>query len=84
MTAIQSALTGMQNAETQLDTSANQIANLPFPAIPANSSAPQPQDNVSLSTAAVNLLQARDDFAANAKVAKVADEVQQSTLSILA
>jgi len=82
MTAIQSALTGMQNAETQLDTCASQIANLPFPAMPSNSSAPQ--DNVSLSTAAVNLLQARDDFAANAKVAHVADQVQQTTLSILA
>ncbi|MGD0616302.1 MAG: flagellar basal body rod C-terminal domain-containing protein [Bryobacteraceae bacterium] len=84
MTAIQSALSGMQSAESQLDTSASQIANLPFPAMPGNSSAPPPQDNVSLSTAAVNLLQARDDFAANAKVAKVADEVQQSTMSILA
>ena len=77
MTAIQSALTGMNEAESQLDSTASRIARLPFP----NTA---PQDTVDLSQEMVNLIQSRNDFAGNTKVAQTADEIQQSTLSILA
>jgi len=77
--AMQSALDGMQSAETQLDTAATRIASYPFAVPPANSG-----DTVDLSTDMVTLLQARDNFAADTKVAQVADEIQQSTISMLA
>jgi len=77
--AMQSALDGMQAAESQLDTTANRIAHYPFALPPANTG-----DTVDLSTDMVNLIQARDNFAADASVAKVADEIQQSTISMLA
>jgi len=76
MTAIQNALAGMQDAESRLDTTASHIARIPF----ANSA----QDTVDLSSEMVNLLEARTNFEANTKVVHVANEVQQSTLSILA
>lgn len=78
MSAIQSALEGMHQAETQLDQTAGRIARLPFsPATPQT-------DTVDLSTDMVNLLEARNNFAANTKVVHVADEIQKSTISILA
>ncbi|MGA2185996.1 MAG: flagellar basal body rod C-terminal domain-containing protein [Bryobacteraceae bacterium] len=81
MTAIQSALEGMLKAETQLDTTASRIANLPFPTVPASQN--PPQDIVDLSAEMVSLLETRNNFAANVKVAHVADDIQKSTLSIL-
>jgi flagellar hook protein FlgE len=66
----------MHEAESQLDTTASHIARIPF----SNSA----QDTVDLSSEMVNLLEARTNFAANTKVVHVADEIQQSTLSILA
>jgi len=81
MTAIQSALSGMQSADSQLDATASLIANSAFPTVP---DAPNPpQDRVDLSTDMVNLLQARTNFAADVKVAHVADEIQKSTISML-
>jgi len=77
--AMQAALSGMNAAETQLDTAATRIANYPFAVPPADSG-----DIVDLSTDMVNLLQARDNFAADVKTAQVADEIQQSTISMLA
>jgi flagellar hook protein FlgE len=65
----------MNTAETQLNTTASHIANLP--------SAASPQDTVDLSTNMVNLLESSINFAASAKVVHVADEMQQSTLSML-
>jgi flagellar hook protein FlgE len=79
ISAMQSALDGMQTAETQLDTTAARIANYPFGVPPANSG-----DTVDLSTDMVNLLQAGDNFAADTKAAQVDDEMQQSTISMLA
>lgn len=76
MTAIQSALAGMQEADSQVDQTASHIARIPF----ANTA----RDTVDLSSEMVNLLEARTNFAANTKVVHVADEIQQSTLSILA
>ena len=81
-TAIDSALEGMHNAETQLNTTASNIANFAFPAMP--SSPNSPQDTVSLSTDMVNLLESSINFAASANVVHVADQMQKSTLSILA
>ena len=77
MTAIQSALAGMQEADRQVDTTASRLARLPF-------SNTAPQDTIDLSAEMVNLLQARDNFAANAKVVHVADSIQQNMLNILA
>jgi flagellar hook protein FlgE len=75
MTAIQSAIGGMNQAETQLNTTAVHIANL---------ATNPPQDSVDLSTDMVNLLESSLNFAASASVVHVADQMQQSTLSILA
>ncbi len=81
MTAIQSALSGMQSADSQLDATASRIANSAFPTVPG---APNPpQDKLDLSTDMVSLMQSRNDFAANAKVAHVADEIQRSTISMM-
>ena len=77
--AMQSALEGMQASETQLDTTAARIASYPFAVPPANTG-----DTLDLSTDMVNLLQARDNFAADVKVAQTADEMQESTISMLA
>jgi len=41
-------------------------------------------DSVSLSTDAVSLLQAKNDFAANINVLKVADEIVKSTIDLVA
>jgi flagellar hook protein FlgE len=80
MTAIQSALTGMQQADSQLDATASRIANSPFPTVPG---AQNPQDLLDLSSEMVSLMQARTDFSANTKVVHVADEMHKSTLSML-
>jgi flagellar hook protein FlgE len=81
MTAIQSALTGMHQAESQIDATASRIANSPFPNVPGAQN--PPQDQLDLSTDMVNLLQSRSNFAADVKVAHVADDIQKSTISIL-
>ena len=85
MSAIQSALSGMHAAETQLNRTASNIARLPASASAAkDGDGDSDGDTVDLSADMVNLLQARNDFAANAKVAHVADQIQQSTINILA
>ncbi|MGA3028065.1 MAG: flagellar basal body rod C-terminal domain-containing protein [Bryobacteraceae bacterium] len=81
MNAIQSALEGMNNAATQLDATASRIANLPSATSPASGN--PPQDTVNLSTNMVSLLESSINFAASAKVVHVADQMQQSTLSML-
>ena len=81
MTAIQSALSGMQSADSQLDATASRIANSAFPTVPETPN--PPQDRVDLSTDMVNLLQARSNFAADVKVAHVADDIQKATISML-
>jgi flagellar hook protein FlgE len=69
------ALQGLQQALGQLDKSAGRIARFPAQA---------PSDEVSLSDEMVSLLQARQDFEANLRVAKTADELQRQTLDMLA
>ncbi len=82
MTAIQSALTGMHSSESQIDAIASRIANSAFPSVPGSKD--PPQDRLDLSTDMVNLLQTRNNFAADVKVARTADQMQKSTISILA
>ena len=68
-------LGGMQRAEDRVNSAAQRIASAPFQ---------PPGDSADLSTEAVGLLDARNAFAANVKVAHVADEMARSTLDILA
>jgi len=65
----------MQNAETSFDSAARRLSQQP---------APQPQDTTSLSDSAVALVQSKNDFAANTKVAHVADQMTRTTLNMLA
>jgi hypothetical protein len=71
------ALGGLQQAENQLNRTASLLARSPFFTGP-------PQDEVSLSDAAVSLLEAKNSYLANPDSIKVADEMQKSTLSLLA
>ena len=68
MIALNTALDGMQRAETSFNRAAARIA--------------QPIDN--LSSEVVDLMQSKNDFEANLKVAGVADEMTKSTLDLLA
>jgi hypothetical protein len=71
------ALGGLQQTEDQANHTASLLARSPF-------STGAPQDQVSLSDAAVSLLTARNSFDANLDSIKVADEMQKSTLSLVA
>lgn len=72
MIAFDTALQGMQSAETGVNRAAARIAMAP-----AN-----PQEN--LPTDVVDLMQSRNDFQANLKVAKVTDDMTKATLDLLA
>jgi flagellar hook protein FlgE len=67
------ALTGMDMATTKLQSAANRIAG-----------AADPQDSVDLSAEMVALLEARNEFAVNARVVHTADQMQANLLDILA
>jgi hypothetical protein len=67
----------MQQAEDQVDRTASLLARSPFFVGPL-------QDQVSLSDTAVSLLAAKTSFDANLDGFKVADEMQKSTLSMVA
>ena len=75
MQAISSALGGLHRAETLLNQTASQLAQSPFAA---------PEDQISLSDAAVALIEARSSYQANLNSIKVADQMQKSTLSLIA
>jgi len=75
MIALDTALQGMQNAESSFDSAARRISQQP---------APQPEDTTSLSDNAVALAQSRNGFAADTKVAHVADQMTKATLNMLA
>lgn len=74
MSAIFSALAGMQAAEQKLSQAAARIAQ--WPGVP-------PADTVDLSAEAVALIEARNENAANVSVARTADQVDRATLSLL-
>ncbi len=74
MSAIYSALAGMANANQRLQTAARQIAKWAFS---------QQPDTVDLSAQAVELIQARNENAANVKVAQTAEQMDRTTLDLI-
>jgi flagellar hook protein FlgE len=70
------ALGGLQQAEDQVNRTASLLARSPF-------STGAPQDEVSLSDAAVSLIEAKNSYSANLDSIKVADEMQKSALSLV-
>jgi flagellar basal body rod protein FlgG len=68
--AATTALRGIEQAQNRVDTAARHIATAGA------------ADAVDLSTEAVALIQARDDFGANIAVLKTADDLQKSLLSL--
>jgi flagellar hook protein FlgE len=73
------SLQGMQRAETQLNQSAQNIAQWPST---STTSAPQ-SDTVDLSAQAVALIQAKNSFEANTAAFKVGDEMTQALLNAI-
>ncbi len=67
------ARAGMNAAEERFEKAATGIATAPAPA-----------DTVSLSGPAVALLSAKNEFQADTRLARVADEMQRSALNMLA
>ncbi|HUA59154.1 MAG TPA: hypothetical protein VML19_10395 [Verrucomicrobiae bacterium] len=70
MISLNTALDGMQQAETSFNRAANKIAT--------------PSPNDSLPTDVVDLNQAKSDFEANVKTAEVYDDMVKETLNLLA
>jgi flagellar hook-associated protein FlgK len=66
------ALAGMYTAQTKLEHAATCIAHVS-----------DAEDHVDLSAEFVTLMESRNDFAANLKVLKTADQIEQSVLGIL-
>jgi len=76
MLGFTTALKGLANSEAQFNQAAQQIAKAPVAAAAG-------QDTVDLSTAAVAMLQAKNNFDANTKVIKIGDEMQQYLLNAI-
>jgi len=70
MIAMNTALEGIQRAETGFNRAAANIAT--------------PTPSESMPSDVVDLLQSRNDFEANLRVIEVSDQMTQSTLSLLA
>ncbi len=70
--AATAALSGLQQAESRVNAIAGKIA------VSDNNN-----DSVDLSTQAVALIQAREDFSANIGTLKVVDEMQKSLFDLL-
>jgi flagellar hook protein FlgE len=73
------ALQGLQQANDQLNSAANEIAS-PGAISPTGANS----DTVDLSAAVVALLSAKSVYEANLGTVKVADEVQQATINLIA
>ena len=73
------ALQGLEQAQVQLDNSAKRLAS-----IGATSPSGAVVDDVSLSQEAVSMLSSKNEFAMNINVLKIADEMQKSTINLLA
>jgi len=69
--ALSSALEGMSRAETQLNKAATDIARAPG------------SDIVDLSASTVALMESRNNFEANTKVFKVADDMSKVLLNVV-
>ena len=68
------ALSGMGNAQSTLEKTAERIAG----------GSKTAQDSVELTTEAVGMLAARDEFQLNARVFQMADDMQKKVINILA
>lgn len=71
MIGFNTSLEGLSRSEAQFNQAAQQIALAPV----------APEDTVSLSDAAVQLIQAKNNFDANTKAIKVEDQMTQSLLN---
>jgi len=76
MTGLMSPLNGILNSMQQFNQAASDIARAPL----AGSGG---QDMVSLSTAAVAMIQSKNNFEANIKALKVEDEKNQTLLNVV-
>ncbi len=74
------ALGGMQIAQSSFERTAQRIAGVSTQSTPPT----QRPDSVDLSTEAVNLLAARNQFQASAQVFQLGDKMQKKLLDILA
>jgi flagellar hook protein FlgE len=75
MIALTSALDGLARSEAQFNQAARSIARAPLAA--------RPTDTVDLSTAAVGLLTARNNFETNTQLIKISNELEQSLINTL-
>ena len=69
-------LQGLDRAEQQFNPAATRIAKTPLPG--------DPVDMVDLSAEVVSLMEAKNNFAANARLIHAADELTRSLLDVLA
>jgi hypothetical protein len=72
------ALSGLDRAQAGLEQTASRLSRIAAP-----TSDGTPIDTVDLSTAAVELLAARQDFAINIRLLKTADEVERQAVNLL-
>ena len=70
------ALDGLTHSVAQFDQAARQVVRASLPVSGGT-------DTVDLSTAAVALLQSRNNFEANTKVFKVSDEVEKALIDMV-
>lgn len=70
-------LQGMSRAETRVNRTAERVARV-------GGTLETPEDSVDLSADMVNLMQGRNDYAMNAKVAKTFEQMSGAVLNILA
>jgi len=75
MVVLTSALEGLSRSEAQFNQAAQSIARAPLSA--------GPTDTVDLSTAAVALLTARNNFEANTQIIKISDQLEQTLINSL-
>jgi flagellar hook protein FlgE len=78
MVNLTTPLQGMQQAADRFQASAERIARMP------SSATTPPEDTLDLSTEMINLLESRNQFAANVKTAKVGDDMTKAMLDLLA
>jgi flagellar hook protein FlgE len=74
MIGFNTSLEGLARSETQFNQAAQQIAQ---------SSTPQGEDTVSLSDAAVQLIESKNNFDANTKALKTEDQMNQYLLNAI-
>ena len=76
MVGLTHAVEGLAHSEQQFNAAADTIARMPL-------STPGPGDRVELSAAATALLESKNNFEANTRMAKVAGEFEQALLDEL-